>query len=60
MKKGKLYRLKKDAVIAGVAAGVADYFNIDPIIVRLIFLALLFAGFGFILYVIAWIVIPSK
>jgi len=60
MKKGKLYRSEKNRVIGGVAAGMAEYFGVDPIIIRLIFLALLFAGFGLLLYIIAWIFIPSK
>ena len=43
-----------------MCAGLADYFNIDPIIVRLLFLVFLFAGFGIIIYIIAWVFIPTK
>lgn len=60
MKRNKLYRSNKGKVIAGVCAGFADYFSIDPIIVRLIFLALLLAGGGLLVYIIGWIFIPSK
>lgn len=60
MKNKKLFRSRKDRIIGGVCAGMAQYFEIDPIIVRLIFLALLLAGFGFIIYIIAWIFIPLK
>jgi phage shock protein PspC (stress-responsive transcriptional regulator) len=60
MKNHKLYRSSTNRVLAGVCAGLADYFNIDPIIVRLLFLVFLFAGFGIIIYIIAWIFIPTK
>ncbi|OGM84852.1 hypothetical protein A2434_00315 [Candidatus Woesebacteria bacterium RIFOXYC1_FULL_41_14] len=60
MKNHKLYRSPTNRVLAGVCAGLADYFNIDPIIVRLLFLVFLFAGFGIIIYIIAWVFIPTK
>jgi phage shock protein C len=60
MKGRKLYRIKKGRVIGGVCTGFADYFGIDPVIIRLIALALFFAGGGLLIYIIAWIVIPSK
>ncbi|OGM81260.1 hypothetical protein A2594_00020 [Candidatus Woesebacteria bacterium RIFOXYD1_FULL_41_28] len=60
MKNHKLYRSSTNRVLAGVCAGLADYFNIDPIIVRLLFLVFLFAGFGIIIYIIAWVFIPTK
>lgn len=56
----KLYRSEKDRVLAGVCAGLADYFSVDPIIMRLLFLVLLFAGVGLFVYIIAWIFIPLK
>ena len=40
-------------------SGVAAYFGFDPLILRLIYLMFLFLGFGFILYVILWIVVPK-
>ena len=50
-----------DKKIAGVSAGVAEYFAIDPTIVRLLFVASIFlGGFGFICYLIAWLVLPSS
>tara|TARA_B100000579_G_scaffold245742_1_gene201817 strand:- start:317 stop:499 length:183 start_codon:yes stop_codon:yes gene_type:complete len=54
----KLYRNKDEYKIAGVCSGIGDYFEIDPVIIRLIFLLMLFLGAGFLVYVIAWIVIP--
>ena len=57
----KLHRNISDKVIAGVASGISNYFQVDPIIIRIIFLASLFAGgFGFFAYIICWIGIPSK
>jgi phage shock protein PspC (stress-responsive transcriptional regulator) len=57
----KLYRSKKNRMIAGVCGGIAEYFSLDPIIVRLITLLLvLSAGGGLIAYIIAWIVVPEE
>jgi len=58
----KLYRSTTDRKIAGVCGGLAEYFNIDPTIVRVIFVILLLPGGfpGFIPYVILWIVAPEK
>ena len=57
----KFYRSKKDRVIAGVCGGMAEYFDIDPIIVRLIALSLvLSASGGIIAYIIAWIALPKE
>lgn len=55
-----LFRDLENASIAGVCAGIANYFNIDVIIIRAIFLIMFFfGGFGFPLYVILWIVVPK-
>ncbi len=56
----RLYRSRKSRMIAGVCGGLAEYFGIDPLIVRLIALVLLFGGGGFLLYVIGWIIIPQR
>ena len=56
----KIFRNLDDKVIAGVASGIANYFNIDPVISRLLFLASLLTGFGLIVYIICWIGIPGK
>ncbi len=59
--KGKrIYRNTSDKVIAGVASGLANYFSVDPIIFRLIFIVSLFTGFGPIAYLIFWIGIPAN
>ncbi|MDD5006014.1 MAG: PspC domain-containing protein [Candidatus Omnitrophica bacterium] len=57
----RLYRSIKDRKIAGVCAGLAEYFNIDPAIVRIIFLfSALVWGASIILYIIFWICVPNK
>jgi len=57
----KLYRSKTDKVIAGVCGGLGDYFEIDPVLVRLLWVLLIFGyGFGVFAYLIAWLIIPLK
>ena len=56
----KLYRNKTEYKIAGVCSGIGDYFEIDPVIVRLIFLFTFFVGAGPIVYIIGWIIVPAK
>ena len=58
----RLYRSRTDRKIAGVCGGIAEYFNIDPVIVRVIAVLLLLPGGlpGFIPYIILWIVVPEK
>lgn len=57
----KLYRSTTDIVIAGVAAGIADFFEIDPLIVRILFILLfVFGGSGLVVYLILWIIVPKK
>ncbi len=57
----KLYRSVTDKMLGGVCGGLAEYFAIDPVIVRLIFvLAVIFGGSGILAYIILWIIIPQK
>jgi phage shock protein C len=55
----RLYRNPNDKIIGGVCSGIANYFDIDPVIVRLT-LAVLFliGGIGLLAYILAWIIIP--
>lgn len=55
----RLYRNENDKVLGGVCSGLANYFNIDVVIVRIIFVILLFSGVGFLTYIIMWIAVPS-
>lgn len=57
----KLYRSKNNRRVAGVCGGIAEYFDIDPTLVRLLtLLFILLGGAGVITYLIAWIIIPEK
>lgn len=58
----RLYRSRTNRVWAGVAGGLGTYFNVDPTVIRLIFvvLGLLAFGSGIILYLILWIIIPEE
>ena len=58
----RLYRSKKEKMIGGVCGGLAEYFDIDPVIPRLIFALLLLPGGlpGFVPYVIMWIIVPQN
>lgn len=57
----RLYRSAKSKVFGGVAGGIAEYFDIDPIIIRLLFVIIAFAGGGgAIVYIILWIALPLE
>ncbi len=57
----RLYRSTKDKVLAGVCGGIAEYLNIDPVVVRLIWVIFsLVWGVGIIAYVVAWLIIPAR
>lgn len=56
----RIRRSRDDRKIAGVAAGIAEHFDVDPTFVRLAFVVLaVFGGSGLLFYALAWIVIPS-
>ena len=58
----KLYRSKKNRVIAGVCGGIGEYANVDPTIIRLLWgaITIVSMGLGLIAYLVAIIVIPEK
>ena len=61
MENKRLYKSKFDRKILGVCGGVAEYFNIDPTLVRVLWvLATLFLGGGLIAYIIAAILMPEQ
>ncbi len=61
MENVKLYRSVSNQMIGGVCGGLGAYVNIDPIFIRLLFILLLFGtDFGFILYLLLWILIPEE
>ncbi|WP_448543100.1 PspC domain-containing protein [Roseiflexus sp.] len=56
----RLMRSRTDRMIAGVAGGIGQYLGIDPVIVRLTFVLLVFSGFGLLLYPILWWLMPEE
>jgi phage shock protein C len=57
----KLYRSRRNSMIAGICGGLGEYLNVDPTIMRLAAVLLVFAdGIGLIAYIIAWIIIPRN
>ena len=59
--KKKLYKINEGKKLCGVCAGIAEYFNIDPTIVRLILVVFCLAGgSGILFYIIAALVMPNK
>ena len=56
----KLYRNTNNKLIAGVCSGLAEYINIDPTIVRLIWALIALSGAGVVAYLVAAIIIPEK
>lgn len=56
-----LYRSETNKVIAGVAGGLGEYFNIDPTIIRILFVLMtVFGGSGLIIYLVLWLIMPSQ
>jgi phage shock protein C len=57
----RLYRSTTNKVIGGVAGGLGDYLDIDPVLIRIAFVVtFFFGGAGFLAYIIAWIIIPAQ
>lgn len=56
----KLYRSNKDRMLAGVCGGLGDYLDIDPTFIRIVWALLFFTGVGFVAYLVAWLVIPTR
>jgi phage shock protein PspC (stress-responsive transcriptional regulator) len=61
MENKRLYRSASDKVFGGVAGGIAEYFAIDPVIIRVIFVLLaIFGGGGLLIYIVLWIALQEK
>jgi phage shock protein C len=57
----KLYRSKTNRQVAGVCGGLAEYFNLDATLIRILFIVLaVLGGSGVILYVAMWIIVPKQ
>ena len=57
----RLYRSRNERILGGVCGGLGEYFGVDPVVIRLIWvvLTLLTLFMGIIVYIIAWIIIPE-
>ena len=57
----KLYRSRTNRMLGGVCAGLAEYFDRDPVLIRVIaVVTLLFGSAGFWAYVIMWLIVPEE
>jgi phage shock protein C len=57
----KLYRSKTNRQVAGVCGGLAEYFNLDATLIRILFVVLaVLGGAGLVLYVAMWIIVPKQ
>lgn len=57
----KLYKSDTDSMICGVCGGIAEYFNVDPTLVRLAWVGIsMLGGLGIVPYIVAAIIIPSR
>ncbi len=57
----RLYRSRSQKMIAGVSGGLGDYFDVDPVLIRLLFVVTAFiSGVGILAYIILWIVVPFE
>ncbi|MEM4261159.1 MAG: PspC domain-containing protein [Candidatus Woesearchaeota archaeon] len=55
------YRSRKNKMIAGVAGGIAEYFDVDPVLIRAVFIIGIFAGgISFPAYIVLWIIMPEE
>lgn len=61
METKRIFRSRSDRMIAGVAGGLASYLKIDPLFLRIAFVALiLFNGVGVLAYLVLWLLLPSE
>jgi phage shock protein C len=56
----RLTRSQNDRMIAGVAGGIAKYLGVDPVFIRLAFIAMVFGGIGLFIYPIFWLIMPEE
>lgn len=57
----RFYRSRRDCMIAGVCGGLAEYFSVDPSLVRLVMVLTAFlGGAGLVMYLVAWLIVPEN
>ena len=55
----RLYRSRDEKMIGGVCGGLAEYFNVDPTLIRLVWVIItLVGGAGVLLYIVFWVIMP--
>lgn len=60
-KNKQLYRSKKNRIIGGVCGGLGEYFDVDPTLIRLVWvIVFLMGGSGLLVYIIFWIILPEE
>ena len=59
LREKRLYRQPKDKMMGGVSTGLGEYFEIDPVIFRVLFVIGFFMFWGFLAYIILWIIVPK-
>lgn len=60
MPEKRLVRSSNDKMISGVCGGLASYFDVDPVLIRVGFVVAALAGFGVLAYIVLWIVLPLE
>lgn len=61
METKRVYRSRKEKMLGGVCGGISEYFNVDPVLVRILSVALLLiSGFTLLAYILGWIIIPIE
>lgn len=58
--KKRLYRSESDRILGGVCGGLAEVYDLDPTLVRLVTLVLVFSGISPLIYLIAWLIMPTE
>src|SRR5690606_27210716 len=59
--KGKrLYRDENNKILGGVCSGIAAYFGIDPVVVRILFILFIISGIGILAYIFLWLFVPGS
>jgi phage shock protein PspC (stress-responsive transcriptional regulator) len=57
----QLYRSRTDKILGGVCGGIAEYFHVDPVLIRVLWVILIFImGTGILAYLVAWLIIPLE
>jgi phage shock protein C len=57
----QIHRSREDRIVSGLCGGLGRYANVDPVIVRILFVVLtLFGGSGVLLYLVGWVAIPDE